>query len=158
MPWLFGLMQLGTVSEVGTHLNIQDSFTGEHVPVGGIVGYDGDYLQTVVAGYAGMVLERKGVGLGVGNETSYRDCKRKTEIVIKILCSDNVSIGARIKLRDAFGEIMYLPNQTLTQTGITENGQYLAELHLSKTYGAAEFAVRVTSLASGTADIWLASV
>jgi len=140
-----------------TPFHAKDSLSGEDVPLGGVLGHNGDFLQTQTITKAPLRFEAKGTGIVAGGESEATSTKRGTALIAKVLTSLDESVGVRIILADVNEVRVIGAEVTLNPTGILEGEKYQSEIYVADTFGSMSAKIIITTL-SGSADVWLASV
>jgi len=141
------------------HLAVTDIDTSESIPIGGLHGWDNDYLQTQTITYA--PLEFIDVGEFTGNsDTNSYWCQRLSKGIAKIAFSNT---GASVNVRTLWydndlNEIMG-DATTLTATTRTDTaGHYMSNVHTFDLFGASRIALALDTISAGTVYVKLAGV
>jgi len=130
-------------------LNIQDSKTGENVPVRGIQGEAGSFIQTVALQNAPLVFQPVSSG-------EYVVSAGYSKAVVSLrFSSSSDSADIRFLKGDANGTISASKAVTVNATQVQDGGSYVGEEVVFDCLGAKEIAVL---LESGSAEIYIAVV
>jgi len=138
--------------------NAKDSVSGLDVKIGGVYGHDGDFIQAQVVVGSPLEFVEKGIGMTQGDSSGTIVSVRRSSLIIRILTSANVSVGIRVCLIDTNGIGSWSPEQTLSQSGEQDGSDYIVETLAYETSGAKSVKIKISTLSSGTADVWLATV
>jgi hypothetical protein len=139
-------------------LHIQDSENNNHIPVGGVEGWDNDYLQAQTICFAPLVFQSEIAKAG-GDETDFYWCRRLSTVLVSLRFTDAGAIASiRIKYEDKNGVIAVGESMPVSATAAQDNSRYLGAIQSISTNGANRVAVIIESVSSGLVDIDIAGI
>jgi len=141
-------------------LHIRDSLTGNHIPVSGLSGSDGDYIQTVALQHSPLKMYRATENPVSGNGSSAWLWTRRKKLFLVSLAfsSPTASADIHVVIEDRDGQSFLLSRHTVQAVDMESNGRYLAQLLVVETLGANKMKVVVESVSEGDVEIWLGAV
>lgn len=142
------------------NLNIQDSATLSHIPVGGLDGADGDFIQAQAICTAPMEFSAPYVGSAAGFITDDAVTQRLSKVLLRVSFSASATETAVIKpfFIDANDVVSIGADINVTATAETDGTNFLAELIEVIPLGAVKMRFRVESVSLGTIDLSLAGI
>jgi hypothetical protein len=154
---IFGNAPQGGIPPSLPDLHIKDSVTDVDVPVGGVEGWDADYLQAQTICFAPMVFEDEESGVS-GESDSYWT-RRLSRFLVHLEFSDSgASATIRVTRQDK-NDVKTVSGQNTIQATSTQNGSaYIGELKEFETFGANKMSVIVESVSAGTVNLRCAGV
>ena len=140
-------------------LHIQDSESLLHIPVGGVEGWDDDFLQAQTICFAPMDFQGEETGLTGGDETGLYWCRRLSKMLVRCSFSDS---GATASIRPVYedkdGALAIGDTVSISATSKQDGSNYMAAIVVLETYGANRMAIMVESVSAGTLNVSLAGV
>jgi len=140
-------------------LHVSDSLTRENVPVGGVEGWDADFLQTQTLCFAPMSFQAEDVGLVAGVETTMYWCRRLSKVIAK--CSFSTA-GASASIKPIYSDlndiIVYGQSIPIVAGNILDGANFRADMELVQTYGANKLGFLLESISAGSLSIAVAGV
>ncbi len=141
---------------------IRDSLTKENKPVGGILGWDGDYIQAMYISQAPLEFVKIVETDQVDGYTSSVWCNRVNKIVLSCvfeLPTENASF--RIVYVDKNGVPMVSSLITVNAINLespVDTGYYMSELVVADSYGSNYFSIYIESISNGKIKIYGAGI
>ncbi|OYT14765.1 MAG: hypothetical protein B7C24_16575 [Bacteroidetes bacterium 4572_77] len=141
------------------HLDIMDNTSEESVPVGGLEGWDADYLQTQTITFAPLAFIDLGEFTTDGDSSVFW-CQRLSKAIAKIAFSVSAAtVDVRAIWYDSFMNEIVSDVTTLTATLRTDgDGYYMAPAFEFDLNGAARIGLAFESISSGSVYAKLAGV
>ena len=146
--------------EQGVDVNINDSVSGDPTPVGGVIGWDGDYIQASVVGKVPLTFVEITGFLVAGQESLPIPAKRLSTLVI---CPMFDTSGATATIYPVYedtngirfiGAAINLAATTLTDA----NDNYYGELTTVDTLGSSVVGALVLSISAGLLALMISCV
>ena len=138
-------------------LHIQDSDSGANIPVGGLEGWDSDFIQTQSLCYGPLQFESEAVDFS-GESDQFWARRLSTILVRSLFSASGATATVHIVREDGNGVKSYSEPITITATSVVDGGKYHGGLIVAPTYGANKVSLNVVSVSSGTIDVRLAGV
>ncbi len=140
-------------------IHMQDSENLSHIPIGGVEGWDNDFLQAQTICYAPMDFQDQEAGKNAGEDSTMYWCRRLSKGVVRVNFSAS---GASTVLRPIFEDkdgLQAIGEQiTVSATSRQDGSSYMGGVAVFDLLGANKFGVFIESITSGTIDISLAGV
>ncbi|RLB91924.1 MAG: hypothetical protein DRH10_00705 [Deltaproteobacteria bacterium] len=140
-------------------LHIRDAETDELIPVGGVEGWDSDFLQAQTICFAPMNFETEETGLAAAGETNQYWCRRLSKILLR--CNFSTS-GANASISplyyDSDGVEVVGDPVTINAIARQDGAAYMAAMEIFESYGANKVAFLVNSVSAGTVNLSVAGV
>jgi len=142
-----------------TDIKIRDAESGLNIAVGGLTGWDDDFLQAQAICYAPMILNEAKTGLSAASEIGLYWVRRYSKVVVRVSFSN---AGANAVIRPLYYDTaeVEIAGDSATVTAIARQtgSLYMAPIEVFDTYGAKQMAFLVESISAGTIDIQIAGV
>jgi len=140
-------------------LYIKDAESGANIPVGGVEGWDDDFLQTQTVCHAPMDFQEEETGVTAAYETSQYWCRRLSKVLLRVNFSD---AGANASIRPLYydkDDVEVMGDAVTVNASSRQDGSfYMAPMAIFETYGANKIAFVVESVSAGTVNISVAGV
>ncbi|NIT54922.1 MAG: hypothetical protein GWN00_01340 [Aliifodinibius sp.] len=136
-------------------LKVVDGFSGNPIPVGGVSGWDKDFVQTVTISRPPLILTVSGF-LTSTQDTEYVSTRRATKLVITPIFDTSGATASVIPLlKDKNGNVFIGSQIDFTSTNIQNYGGYLGAYSTLDTLGASEIALKIVVISSGLLALML---
>ncbi len=140
-------------------LHIQDSQSGDHIPVGGIQGWDNDYLQAQTVCKAPMVFQAEEIGKNAGDDSSMYWCRRLSNGLVKVNFTDSGANAVIYPLYEDKNGVKSIGSAITVNAKSRQDGAlYMAEMLVFDLLGANKFGIYIESISVGTINVMLAGV
>ena len=142
------------------HLSIQDVDLATSVPVGGIRGWDDDFLQAVPICYSQLSFDYMSAFNSAAFESEELYARRLSKVIAGAVFTDTGATAVvYMFLKDATGLFTLVGSETLTATAIQdENLYYVAVSKIFDTYGADTVKFYVAAPSAGEVSFRMAVV
>lgn len=142
------------------HLSIQDSDLLTHVPIGGVLGWDDDYLQSGMTCYAPLSFDFISAFATADFETEELIARRlSTIIATAVFTNSGASTIVHMFVKDKSGIFTMMSTDTLTATNVQdENNYYLTQSKEYKTFGADKVKFLVEAPSAGDVSFRMAVI
>ena len=142
------------------HLSIQDVGLSQPVPVGGILGWDGDFMQAVPICYSPLSFDYISTFRTVAFESDELYARRLSKVIGGALFTDaGATVAIYMYLKDATGLFTLLGSATLTATAIQDENEYfMAVSAIFEAYGADTVKFYIAAPSAGEVSFRMAVV